>query len=342
VSSVVIRYVAKRVGQAVVVLWAAYTLAFILLSILPGNAITNMINNPDSLLTPSDGRILKAFYGVNRPLWQQYADMLGALFHGQLGYSLTDGSKVTILLGGALPSTLQLTGLAFLFTVLITLLVGVLASYPRWTWLRGLAQAVPPVLGAIPTFVLGILLLEYFSFDLHLIPAADNGSFRALIAPAFTLGVSIAAPLSQVFITSLTSTRREPFIHVLQAKGAGERYIFYKDVLRNSLLAVLTLLGIAVGELIAGSVVVEAVFARDGIGQIMINAVNNQDLPVVQGVVLLSTAGYVVVNLIVDLIYPLLDPRILLEERPRRARTLLLRPVAGEPDELPSAEGVIS
>jgi peptide/nickel transport system permease protein len=332
---VVTRYLAKRAGQAVVVLWAAYTLTFILLSVLPGNAIANKINNPDSLLTPADGKVLSAFYGTNRPVWEQYTDMLEALFHGRLGYSLVDGSSVTGLIGGALPSTLRLTGPAFAFTVVITLLVGVLASYPRWRWVRSLAQSVPPIFGALPTFVLGTLLLEYFSFDLRLIPSADNGSFIALIAPAFTLGVSIAASLAQVFITSLTGTRRQPFVHVLQAKGATESYIFRKDVLRNSLLAVLTLLGIAVGELIAGSVVVETVFARNGIGQVMINAVDNEDLPVVQGVVLLSTAAYVIVNLIVDLIYPLLDPRILLEEHPRRARAALLRSRVRDEDSLP-------
>lgn len=313
-------YLLKRLIQAVLVLWAAYTVAFVLLTALPGNAIANEINNPQSQLTPQDGRILLAFYGLDRPVPVQYVRALDALVHGNLGYSLVSGSRVSTLLGDALPSTLQLTALGFVFGAAIAAVVGIAGSYAPWRWLRGGLQSVPALSASVPTFVVGILILEYFSFTLHAIPAVDDGSFRALIGPALTLGIAVSAPLSQVFSTSIAATRRQPFVHVLRARGAGEGYIFGRGVLRNSALPVLTLLGLAVGELIAGSVVTETVFSRDGIGQLTLNAVSTEDLPVVQGVVLVSTAGYVLVNLLVDVVYPLVDPRIRAEIAARRPR----------------------
>jgi peptide/nickel transport system permease protein len=310
-----IAYATRRIVQALIVLWAAYTLTFVLLSALPGDAISNRVNNPQNQLTPESGRILKAFYGLDRPLWEQYVHMLRALLGGDLGYSITDGGKVSTVLGSALPKTLELTALGFVFAVSICAVVGIAGSYARWQWLRNAMLALPPLQASLPTFVVGILVLQWLSFGLHVIPAVDDGSFRALLAPAVVLGIVVAAPLAQVFVTSLDKTRGEAFVKVLLAKGASERYAFTHDVLRNSALPVLTLLGLAVGELIAGSVVTEAVFARNGIGAVTLNAVNTQDLPVVQAVVLLSTTGYVLVNLVVDLLYPLVDPRILHDDR---------------------------
>lgn len=317
------RYVLKRLAHTVLVLWAAYTLAFILLTALPGNAISNLINNPQNQLTPEDGKLLKAFYGLDHPVVVQYVHALDALLHGNLGYSLSSGAKVADLLGDALPGTLRLTALGFVFGAVIAAGVGVVGSYARWNWLRTLLQSFPALAASVPSFVIGILILYSFSFQLHLIPAVDDGTLLALVGPAVTLGIMVSAPLSQVFSASIAATRRQPFVHVLQARGAGERYIFGRGVLRNSSLPVLTMLGLAVGELIAGSVVTEAVFARNGIGQITLNAVNTQDLPVVQGVVLVATTGYVLVNLVVDVVHPLIDPRIradILAARPKKTK----------------------
>jgi peptide/nickel transport system permease protein len=307
------RYFARRAAQAALVLGAAYTLSFVLLSALPGDAISNRIAAPDSGLTAEGGRVLLRYYGLDRSLGEQYVQGLGRALHGDLGLSLTTAQPVSDLLGAALPSTLQLTGLALAFGIAPAGAVALLVNYGRWSWLRNLLAGAPSLFASVPTFVVGILALQYLSFRAHLIPSVDNGSFVALLAPAATLGLVIAAPLAQVFGASIRSTRAQPFVHVLHAKGAGERFIFRKDVFRNSSLPVLTLLGLAFGELIAGSVVTESVFARDGVGSLVVSAVNTQDLPVVQGVVILSTAAYVVVNLAVDLAYPIIDPRILVD-----------------------------
>lgn len=315
------RYVARRLGQAVLVLWAAYTLAFLLLSALPGDAVSNRIKNPDAQISPAAQETLLSYYGLDRPLWEQYLHGLGSAVRGDFGYSLSTGKPVADMVTEVIPSTLQLTGLALLFGIGLAALVALTINYGPWRWLRQAAGSLPALFGSIPTFVVGILALQYLSFRLHLIPAVDDGTVLALVAPAATLGLVIAAPLAQVFATSIRSTRTQPFVHVLQAKGATEGYIFRKDVLRNSSLPVLTLLGLAVGELIAGSVVTETVYAREGLGQLTVGAVNTQDLPVVQAVVLLCTAAYVAVNLAVDLAYPFIDPRILVDGRTRRVTT---------------------
>ncbi|GAB22367.1 putative ABC transporter permease protein [Gordonia polyisoprenivorans NBRC 16320 = JCM 10675] len=313
-------YILRRVGQAALVLLAAYTLAFLLLSALPGDAVHNKIADPEAQLTPEAAKTLLEYYGIDRPLWQQYLSGLGGVLHGDLGFSLTTGTPVSQMLAAALPATLQLTALALVFGLLIAAVVAVAINYAPWPWLRGALQGLPPFFASVPTFVIGILVLQVFSFRWHLIPASDDGSLTALIAPAFTLGILVAAPLSQVFASSIAATRGQPFVHVLAARGAGERYIFGRGVLRNSSLPVLTLLGLACGELIAGSVVTEAVYARAGLGQLVMVAVNTQDLPVVSGVVIIAAAIYVVANLLVDLAYPFLDPRILVTANAPRAR----------------------
>lgn len=313
-------YILRRAGQAALVLLAAYTLAFLLLNALPGDAVHNKIADPEAQLTPEAAKTLLNYYGIDRPLWQQYLSGLSGVLHGDFGYSLTNGTPVQDMLAAALPSTLQLTGMALAFGLLIAAVVAVAINYAPWPWLRSALQGVPPFFASVPTFVIGILALQLFSFRLHLIPASDDGSFTALIAPAVTLGILVAAPLSQVFATSIATTRGQPFVHVLTARGAGERYIFRRGILRNSSLPVLTLLGLACGELIAGSVVTEAVYARAGIGQLVVVAVSTQDLPVVSGIVILSAAIYVATNLLVDIAYPFLDPRILVTSA-KRERT---------------------
>jgi peptide/nickel transport system permease protein len=333
-------YLVKRFLQSLLVLWAAYTLSFLLLSALPGDAVSNRIRNPEAQLSPAQAQVLIEYYGLDRPLWEQYTTALSAILRGDLGYSLTDGRTVVELVGTALPSTLALTGAALAFGLVIAALIGILANYAPWQGVREAVASLPALFGSIPTFVVGILLLQFFSFGVHLIPASDDGSLVALLAPAFTLGLLIAAPLAQVFTTSIRVARGQPFAHVLSARGAGPAYVFRRGILRNSAMPVLTLLGLACGELLAGAVVTEAVFARPGIGQLTVGAVSTQDLPVLQGVVLVATLAYVVVNFAVDIAYPFIDPRVLIQGRSRRftrrSRGASVQPTAGESVRIPS------
>lgn len=312
------RYVIKRVVQAVLVLFAAYTLSFVSLNVLPGNAILNQINSPGSTVSPEQGKILTAYYGLDESLPSQYLSSVSGLLSGNLGYSLTTGQRVTTLIGDALPSTLKLTGLSMLIGLLLALIIATASNYAPFKWLRSLLQQMPGLFASIPTFIVGILAIEFLAFGLHLFPAVDDGSFSALLPAAIVLGVFISAPATQVLGGAIAQTRSEPFVHVAMAKGASAGFVFRKDVFRNSALPLLTLLGLFFGELIAGAVVIETVFSRNGIGRLTVDAVTSQDLPVVQGVVLFAAASFIVINLLVDLAYPLIDPRILLTTTSRR------------------------
>lgn len=323
------RYILKRLAQAIVVLWAAYTLSFILLSVLPGDAIRNRINAPDSLMTPQQAQTLLEYYGSNRPLIEQYFRELGGLFTGDLGYSITNGGTVWSLLTLNLPSTAKLTGLGLVIGLVFAAIVALLINYARFGWLKDIFSFLPALFTSVPIFVIGIIVLNVFAFDLHWIPPVDDHTFTALIAPAATVGLVVSGPLAQVLSNSIRLTRGQPFVHVMHAKGAGEGYIFRKDILRNSSLPILTLLGLTIGELLAGAVVTESVYARAGLGQLIVTSVNTQDLPVVQGIVLLTTAIYVTVNFITDIVYPFIDPRITLDERTTRA-TRIRRVVTAE------------
>lgn len=314
------RYVIQRVLQAIVVLWAAYTLTFVFLSVLPSDPISIRIASPDSGLTKADGAHLRAFYGLDKPILVQYVDRLGGVLHGDFGFSLVQGTPVASMIGAALPATVLLSAAGLVVGLFLGGVVAVAASYAPFAWLKRLLQQVPPLFAAVPTFLLGILFIEVFAFQLHVIPAVDDGSFAGLVGPALTLGIGISPTLAQVLLASLDATKSEAFVDVALAKGAGTAFAFRHHVLRNALLPWLTLLGLTFGELLAGSIVTETVFSRDGLGRLTEASVASQDLPVIQAVVLLVSFLYVVVNLAIDLLYPLVDPRIRLTGSTRRAR----------------------
>lgn len=322
------RYIASRIGQAFLVLWAAYTASFVLLAVLPSDPISIRISAPDSGLTPEDGERLREYYGLDQPIVAQYLHRLVGVLHGDFGYSLTRGTPVRTLIVEALPSTIHLTAFSLLAGLLIAGVLGVAASYSRFGWLRGVLLSVPPLFASVPTFLIGILFLQVFSFELGWLPAVADGSASALVAPVFTLGIAVSAPLAQVLIRTLDAIRREPFVQVVLAKGADDGYAFRHHVLRNSILPWLTLLGLTIGELIAGSLVTETVYSRDGIGRLTQSSVQAQDLPVIQAVVLLAASVYVLVNLVIDLVYPLVDPRIRLTGGRSRIRAYKVKEAA--------------
>ncbi|GAA4667205.1 ABC transporter permease [Frondihabitans cladoniiphilus] len=304
------RYLLGRIGQAVLVLWVAYTVTFVLLQALPGDAVLIKFQGGDINLTPDQLEQVRQTYGADESVLQQYFQSLGRLVTGNLGYSVQHGVPVTKLLAANLPSTVALTALGFVLAVVIAVAVAFLSSLSPFAWLRRLLQAVPALFISVPTFWLGITLIQIFSFKLRLVPVIGGTAAQSLVLPVITLAVPISAPLAQVLIRSIDAVSLQPFVPVLRAKGAGPNWILWRHVGKNALLPALTIAGVLFGELIAGAVVTETVFGRTGIGVLTQDAVNNQDVAVLQAIVLLSALVYVVVNLIVDLLHPLLDPRL--------------------------------
>ncbi|MFF7333321.1 ABC transporter permease [Streptomyces sp. NPDC090306] len=315
------RYVVKRLAQAVGVLWAAYTVAFLVLDYLPGDPVTAMAAGglDSGPVDPERLAALRHQYGFDKPVLLQYADYLGRAVRGDFGDSVSTGRPVTRTLADALPQTLQLTGAALLLAVLLGGGLAVAATYTSRRWLRQFLLSLPPLGVSVPTFWVGLLLVEAFSFRLHWFPAFGNDGVPGLVLPALTLAVPTGAQIAQVLAKSLLTALDQAYVETARAKGAGRTRIHLRHALRNASLPALTVVGLLVGQLIAGSVVVETVFSRDGLGRVTASAVTVQDIPLVQGVVLFGSLIFVASNLLVDLVYPLLDPRIVVASG-RKAR----------------------
>lgn len=308
------RYVLRRVLQAVLVLWAAYTISFLVLYLLPGNPVEIMAGGGESgqAATPAQMQALEREYGFDKPLPVQYADHLVAALHGDLGRSVHTGEPVGSMIGQALPPTLQLVVAAMVLAVVLGCGLTFLATYTRRGWLRQALLALPSLGVSIPTFWVGLMLVELVSFQWRLLPAFGNHGVQSMILPTLTLALLPTAVIAQILAKSMLANLTEPYVDTARAKGAGRPRVHFGHVLRNACLPALTVAAVLTGYLIANSVVVETVFSRNGIGRITVTAVTYRDLPVVQGVVLLGALAFVVINLVVDLVYPLLDPRIVI------------------------------
>ena len=304
------RSLLRRVGQSVLVLWAAFTLSFLLLQVLPGDAVLIKFQNPDLGLSPDQIAEMRLAYGADNPLWQQYFHTLLAMLHGDFGYSVQAGVSVSDLLISNLPATLQLAVLGFALATLLAFALAALSRLPALRLLRSLLQSVPALFISLPTFWLGIALIQLFSFQLRWIPVINPSPLQGLILPVITVAIPISAPLAQILLRSIDQISTQPFVAVARAKGASESRVLWRHGMRNALLPVLNVAGLLLGELIAGALITETVFGLSGIGQLTQQAVNNQDVAVLQAVVMISALAFVLINLLVDVLMPLFDPRL--------------------------------
>ncbi|MFC7624371.1 ABC transporter permease [Microlunatus sp. GCM10028923] len=303
-------YLLRRAGQAVIVLVLAYTAAYLLLAALPGDAVLARYGSPELGLSPEQLQEIRAAYGADRPLIIRYAESSFSFLRGDFGFSVQSGAAVSTLITTALPPTLVLASIGLLVAVLLAVIIAFAATYGPGEWLRRALANLPPLFVSLPVFWIGIILIQIFSFRLGLVPLIGADPAQALILPVATLAVPIAAPLAQVLIRSIEEVRELPFVSVVRARGASTTWLLWRTVARNALLPTLTMAGLLFGELVGGAVVTEAVFARPGLGQLTAQAVANRDTPVLLAIVVLSTAVFVVINLVVDLLYPVLDPRL--------------------------------
>lgn len=304
------RYVLSRIGQALLVLWAAFTLSFILLQAMPGDAVLIKFLNPEYGLSPEQIADIRAAYAVDSGVLAQYVQTLANFLRGDFGYSIHAGVPVSAQLATNLPPTLKLAALGFLTAAALAVAIAFLSSLSPFGWLRNFVQSLPSLFISIPVFWLGIMLIQIFSFRLKLVPVINPGPWESLILPVATISVPIAAPLAQILIRNIDEIRTRPFVSVAIAKGATQARVLWRHVARNAVLPALTIAGVLFGELLAGAVVTETVFGLNGIGGLTERAVGNQDLAVLQAIVVISAAAFVAINLAVDLAYPLLDPRL--------------------------------
>lgn len=304
------RYLLHRLAQAALVLWAAFTASFILLQLLPGDAVLIKFLNPELGLGPREIADIRAAYGADQPVWQQYLHTLGQFLTGHFGYSLQAGVPVSQSLATSLPPTLRLAALGFSTAALLAVALAAAASLAPLAWLRHALHSLPSVFVSVPVFWLGIMLIQIVSFRLGWIPVINPGPWEGLVLPTLTLAVPISAPLAQILLRNIDAVLTQPFVAVARAKGASRAWVLLRHVARNALLPTLTIAGVLFGELLAGAVVTEAVFGLNGLGTLTQQAVGSQDTAVLQAVVVVSAAAFVLINLAVDLLYPLLDPRL--------------------------------
>ncbi|AEV83414.1 ABC transporter permease [Actinoplanes sp. SE50] len=295
----------RRVAAGALVLWAAATAAYLALLLAPGSAVDAIIG--DGADTPAIRAQIIQEWHLDSPAVVQYLDFLGRLLHGDLGRSYLLQRPVADVIGSELGPTLQLAAAAAGFGITLALVLALVARRP---WVRRLSSTTELVLVSTPPFLIGIVLLSVFSFRLGWFPVSGARDAAALVLPAITMGLPIAGTLAQVLRDGLDRALDEPFAVTARARGLRESAVLVRHALKHALLPAITMLSWSFGVLIAGTVIIETVFGRPGIGQITVNAVNSSDLPVVLAVVILSAAVFVAINTLTDLAYLLIDPRL--------------------------------
>ncbi|MFC4069505.1 ABC transporter permease [Actinoplanes subglobosus] len=306
-----LRYASLKVGRALFVVWAAFTVTFVLLFVLPANPVDLLFDPAEINSIPQEVRDqVAANYGFNQPVILQYLNRLGHAAAGDFGSSVQSGRPVIEAILDVLPSTLILAAGALALALLLAFVIALVATSTRHEWLRNLVEALPAGAVSVPVFLSGILILQVFSFQLGWFPAFGDAGPSSLVLPLITLAIPVAGPIAQLLVRSFAGEFRSGYVTTSWAKGATRGAIIVGDVFRNASLPALTIAGITFGNLIAGSVITETVFARQGIGRMTQTAINTLDVPLVQGIVVLVAGSFALINLVVDLIYPLLDPRL--------------------------------
>jgi len=315
-----LNYAAKRLIQAVVVVLLAYVFTFVVVSILPGDPITNVLRNPQNGFTEAEIQEIIAAQGLDKPVLVQLSNSFSHFIIGDLGISMRTNRPVSTLIADVLPSTLILafTGLVVALLLAITIAYG--TRFLRKEFGQGLLRAFPSLFLSVPNFVIGLVLIHIFGFQLGLFRVIKPESFWATFFAALALGIPISAQIAEVLIANLDHEAGQEYAAVARSRGLSQMRLFAKHLLKPSSLPVVTVIALTIGELLGGSLITEAVFGRNGVGSLVQRSVSTQDLPVLQAIVSLAAVVFVVVNLLADLAYPLLDPRVKLlgsaERRP--------------------------
>ena len=303
-------YLIKRLISAVFVLFGISTLVFLLIHLVPGDPIEVMLGET---ARPADREALRHALGLDLPILQQWWQYLSSVAHFDLGESLHSKQAVTQLLLDRLPATAILSIASLSIAIVMALPLGILAAvYKDSIWDR-LAMVSAMIGVSIPNFVMGPLLILIFALWLGWVPVSGKEGLSSLILPALTLGSALAAILSRMIRASMLEVIQEDYIRAARARGLSEFRVLGLHALRNAALPVITILGMQLGALLAGAVITETIFSWPGIGQLMIDSIQIRDYPVVQACVLLISFTYVLVNLMTDVTYTALDPRLKLE-----------------------------
>ena len=300
-------YILRRLLWTVPILFAATTCAFLILRLIPGDPVNLMLAGRPASETVRQN--LRAKLGLNRSLPEQYIYFVGEAVRGEFGQSFLTGQPVGQVIGQQLPASLQLAGGGIAIGVTGGLLLGIAAGlYPN-TLVDAAAMTVALVGISMPGYWTAMLLIYVFGLRLEWVPIVGTG-WIALILPSVVFGSFAVGNLARFVRSSILDVRNEDYIRTARAKGLPERRVVLRHALRNALFPVVTMVGLLLGLFVGGGVITETVFARQGVGALLVNAIANKDYPVVQALILLTTSAYVFANLVVDVVYVFLDPRV--------------------------------
>jgi ABC-type dipeptide/oligopeptide/nickel transport system permease component len=302
-----IAFVVRRMLVSVLVLVGVSICVFLLLHLIPGDPAEVMLSQQG---TASDVQVLRHQLGLDKPLWDQYVIYIGHIFHGDLGDSIRLRLPVDSLIFERVPATLALTAAGLFIAVFGGVSVGVLSAVYRKRAPDHVAMLGALAGVSVPSFWLGLMLILLFGVKLQWFPIAGNDHPSSIVLPAITLAAIPLAVIARLTRSSLLEVLGEDYIRTARAKGVPYSKVIAKHALRNSVIPVITVVGIQFGTLLGGAIIVETVFAWPGIGRLLIDAVGARDFPLVQGIVLFIAAGVVLVNLLADLLYAYVDPRI--------------------------------
>jgi peptide/nickel transport system permease protein len=299
---------AARLGAMVVVVWGAVTVAFLTLRLVPGDPVDIMLG-VQGQASPAVKDAIRADLGLDRPAFEQYFSYLGRILTGDLGRSYQLRLPVTEVIGQQLAATVQLVAVSLLFALVLVGLGALLFGGRRSRIIVGSLELVAI---SAPPFWIGLVLLAVFGFGLNWFPVAGDDGFRSVVLPSLTIALPVAGILGQVLASGMADARAQPFALTATARGIGAERLVLRHTLRHAALPAVTLSGYIVGSLLGGAVIVESVFGRSGIGRVTLAAITQRDLPVVMGIIILTAVVFVIVNLLVDLSYRLIDPRLTL------------------------------
>lgn len=302
-----LHHAAIRLASGVLVLWAIATLTFFAMQQMPGDPALAILGGTNPTAEAIAG--VRREYGLDQPVWIQYGLYLSRLLHGDLGISYSQRLPVSQVIAQQAGATFQLIAAA-LFVTWMLVLLWTLTTAGRRRWISGLGSTVETVAAAMPSFWLAILLLGVFAFGWRWFPVAGSEGIASLVLPAFSLAIPLAGFVGQVTRQSLEITLEQPFILSARLRGLSDWSIRWRHALRHSLLPGISLSGWAVGALTSGAVVIEVIFSRKGLGRQLFQAAHSQDMPLVVGITLVIALTYVVVNIVVDVVYHLVDPRL--------------------------------
>lgn len=302
-----LKYVGKRITGIIPTIILISIFVFMFVRLIPGEPARLVAGDEASYETVE---MIREELGLNKPVVRQYIDWVSDIFHGDLGNSIKTGKPVTYEISLRYHNTLRLAGIAIVWGVALGLLIGIWAGTHRSKWQDYTGMTLAIAGQAVPNFWIGLMLIMLFSVKLRWFPVSGSDTWKHMVLPVLTLGTGLSATIARFTRSSIIEAMKGDYTRTARAKGLSESTVIWKHVFRNSMISVVTVVGLQFGHLLGGSVLVEAVFGLSGLGSLMVDSINNRDYFMIQALILIFALNFVVINLLVDLLYAALNPEI--------------------------------